>query len=93
MMPERPDQAMEEGMVTPDNRVEYLANTLDMVWKRGRDNNSIDFYSLAQSLVKDMFDSEETTPEIPGFEGTRDALDALEEGFVRKLQHRAGIIK
>jgi len=93
MMPERPDQTMEEGMVTPDNRVEYLAHALDMVWKRGRGNNSIDFYSLAQSLVKDMFDSEETTPEIPGFEGTRDALDALEEGFVRKMKHRAGITK
>jgi len=93
MMPERPDQTMEEMMVTPDNRVEYLANTLDMVWKRGRGNNPIDFYSLAQSLVKDMFDNEETTPEIPGFEGTRDALDALEEGFVRKMKHRAGIVK
>jgi len=93
MMPERPDQTMEEGMVTPDNRVEYLAHALDMVWKRGRGNNSIDFYSLAQSLVKDMFDSEETTPEIPGFEGTRDALDALEEGFVHKMKFRAGIIK
>ena len=32
-------------------------------------------------------------PEMPGFEGTRDALDALEEGFVHKMKVRAGIIK
>jgi len=32
-------------------------------------------------------------PEIPGLEGTRDALDALEESFVNKMKFRAGIIK
>jgi hypothetical protein len=93
MMPERPDQTMEEAMVTPDNRVEYLANALNHVWNMGTGRNKIDLHSMAQSLIDDMFDSKETTPEIPGFEGTRDALDALEEGFVRKMKHRAGLIK
>jgi hypothetical protein len=35
-----------------------------------------------------------SAPEIPGFEGTKDKLDDLfESQFVRKMQHRAGIIK
>jgi hypothetical protein len=35
-----------------------------------------------------------SAPEIPGFEGTKDKLDNLfESQFVRKMQHRAGIIK
>jgi hypothetical protein len=35
------------------------------------------------------------TPEIPGFEGTKDELDNLfeEEYQKRQWQHRAGIIK
>ena len=52
------EQPMEEAMVTPDNRVEYLAHTLDMVLKRGRGNTQIDLKALAQSLVDDMFDQE-----------------------------------
>ena len=52
------EEPMEEVMVTPDNRVEYLAHTLDMVWKRGKGNNQIDLKALAQSLVDDMFDQE-----------------------------------
>jgi hypothetical protein len=35
-----------------------------------------------------------SAPEIPGFEGTKDKLDDLfESQFVRKMKHRAGIIK
>ena len=62
------EEPMEEAKITADNRVEYLTNTLDMVWKRGKGNNQIDLQSLAQSLVKDMFDQEsmqESLNDIP----------------------------
>ena len=52
------EEPMEEAMVTPDNRVEYLANALSQVWNMGTGNNKIDFHSMAQSLVDDMFDQE-----------------------------------
>lgn len=45
----------EETRISEDNRVSYIASTLDMVWKRGKGNNPIDFESLAQSLVDDLF--------------------------------------
>ena len=47
-----------EAMVSPDNRVAYLVNALDHVWNMGKGNNTIDFKSLAQSLINDMFDEE-----------------------------------
>jgi hypothetical protein len=44
----------------------------------GSGKNDIDFKSVAQSLCDDMFgDPEENTDEIPGFKGTKDALDDL----------------
>ncbi len=52
------EEPMEEAMITPDNRVDYLENTLDTVWKMGKGNNPIDFKDMAQSLVNDMFDEE-----------------------------------
>lgn len=52
------EEPMEEAMVTPDNRVEYLANALSQVWNMGTGNNKIDLHSMAQSLVDDMFDQE-----------------------------------
>jgi hypothetical protein len=52
------EEPMEEAMVSPDNRVDYLANALDHVWKMGKGNNTTDFTSLAKSLVGDMFDDE-----------------------------------
>lgn len=52
------EQPMEEAMVTPDNRVEYLANALSHVWNMGTGKNKIDLHSMAQSLVDDMFDQE-----------------------------------
>jgi len=47
---------IKEARISSDNRVEYLQHVLDMVWKRGRENNQIDLKSLSQSLVDDMFD-------------------------------------
>ena len=47
-----------EAMVSPDNHVAYLVNALDHVWNMGKGNNLIDFKSLAQSLINDMFDEE-----------------------------------
>ena len=74
------EEPMEEVMVTPDNRVEYLTNTLDMVWKRGKGNNQIDLQSLAQSLVKDMFD------EKPMQESVIAEADAIVEAWNAKKQ-------
>jgi len=52
------EQPMEEARVTPDNRVEFLANALSHVWNMGTGKNKIDLHSMAQSLVDDMFDQE-----------------------------------
>lgn len=94
IFPEQPEQTMEEAKVTPDNHVAYLANALQHVWNMGKGNNTIDYKSMAQSLVNDMF-GEESTPEIPMFKGTKAELDDLFESeyFKRQWQHRAGIIK
>lgn len=46
---------LQEAKVTPDNRVAYLANALESVWNRGTGNNSIDYNSMAQSLIDDLF--------------------------------------
>jgi len=47
---------LEEAMISPDNRVDYLENALGHIWNMGRGNNNIDLKSMAQSLVNDMFD-------------------------------------
>jgi hypothetical protein len=52
------EEPMEEAMVTPDNRVEFLANALGHVWNMGTGKNKTDLHSMAQSLVDDMFDQE-----------------------------------
>lgn len=52
------EEPMEEAMVTPDNRIEFLANALGHVWNMGTGKNKIDLHSMAQSLVDDMFDQE-----------------------------------
>jgi hypothetical protein len=61
------------------------------------DNEDTDERSEIQQdidRIEDALKYIELTPEIPGFEGTRDALDNLfESDFVRRMQHRAGIIK
>jgi hypothetical protein len=49
-------ESLKEAMISPDNRVNYLENALGHVWNMGRGNNNIDFQSMAQSLVNDMFD-------------------------------------
>ena len=48
-----------EAKITPDNRVNYLAHTLETIWLRGRNNNKIDYTSVATSLIEDMFGSDE----------------------------------
>lgn len=92
------DLAMEEAKVSPDNHVDYLAHSLEYIWKMGKGNNTIDFKDMAKSLVNDMFgdDSETETPkDIPGFEGTSDALDNLgireeEESFMKMRAGKDG---
>lgn len=58
------EELMEEAMVSPDNRVAYLVNALGHVWNMGKGNNTIDFKSLAQSLINDMFDEETTEEDV-----------------------------
>jgi hypothetical protein len=72
------DLAMEGSMVSSDNRAAYLENALKHVWNMGKYGNDINFEGMVGSLINDLFgDEEENTDEIPGFKGTRDALDDL----------------
>lgn len=48
-----------EAKITPDNRVNYLAHTLETIWQRGRNNNEVNYASVATSLIEDMFGSDE----------------------------------
>ena len=101
MMPERPDQTMEskeeieEGTwsVMPERIPEFI-KAIEALKEEFHavvgDDTVFDHLDGAIESAKSLMGP---APEIPGFEGTRDALDALEEGFVRKMQHRAGIIK
>ncbi len=38
-------------------RVDVLAKALEDVWNMGKDNNSIDFKDMAQSIMDDMEDN------------------------------------
>jgi hypothetical protein len=83
------DLAMEDTRVSSDNRIDYLENALTTVWGMGRGNNKIDLKSMAESLINDMFgekEEEEDTDEIPGFKGTRDALDDLKLESLDELE-------
>ena len=75
------DLAMEEDAGVPSDtsdKLDYLEDLFSKVYKMGRLEAPIDFKMLAKSTVNDMFgDEEENTDEIPGFEGTTDALDNL----------------
>lgn len=44
-----------QAKISPDNRVAYLTSALDHVWKMGTGKNSIDYQSLAQSIIDDLF--------------------------------------
>jgi len=82
------NQEVEEAMVNPNtsDRVSYLENVLDMVWKRGKGNNPIDFKDLAQSIVNDMFDDlEETLNEnfIQGDETVKNQLKTYFEEMAK----------
>ena len=57
------------------------------------DDTVFNHLDAAIEAAQDLM-SMDKAPEIPGFEGTRYKLDNLfEEQFVRKMKHRAGIIK
>lgn len=45
-----------EVKVSTDTRVDFLAHLLQHVWNMGTGKNSIDFTSVAQSAINDMFD-------------------------------------
>ena len=101
MMPERPDQTMEakkevkEGTwsVMPERIPEFI-KAIEALKEEFHavvgDDTVFDHLDRAIESAKSLMGP---APEIPGFVGTRDALDALEEGFVRRMQYRAGIIK
>lgn len=46
---------LQEARITPDNRVDYLAHALEIVWNRGTGKNTVDYNSMAQSLIDDLF--------------------------------------
>ena len=79
------DLAMEEDAGVPSDtsdKLDYLEDLFSKVYKMGRLEAPIDFKMLAKSTVNDLFgDEEENTDEIPGFEGTSDKLDYLEDLF------------
>ena len=55
------EENLEETRVNPNtnDRVNYLAHTLEYIWNMGKGNNSIDFKDLAKSTVGDMFGDDE----------------------------------
>ena len=55
------EENLEETRVNPNtnDRVNYLAHTLEYIWNMGKGNNSIDFEDLAKSTVGDMFGDDE----------------------------------
>lgn len=43
-----------EPQILPENVAEYLAHTLEYVWKLGRGNNSVDFKGMAETLKSEI---------------------------------------
>ena len=80
------EEPMEEAMVTPDNRVEFLANALGHVWNMGTGKNKIDLHSMAQSLVDDMFDQESMQENV-----LREADDIVAAYAEKKTQKEADL--
>ena len=104
MMPERPDQTMENKDKIKEGTWSVLPNRIPEFIK-AMENIKEEFHSVvgddtvythldaAIDAAKDLM-SMSSAPEIPGFEGTRAALDDLfEEQFIRQMKYRAGIIK
>jgi len=90
---------IKEGVwsVVPDRIPEFIKAIEDIKEKYHGIVGSDDVYNgldAAIDAAKDLM-STEKAPEIPGFEGTRAALDDLFEAeqIKRQWQHRAGIIK
>jgi len=50
------NEKLKESRISPDNRVPYLDNVLRHVWNMGTGKNKIDYTSLAQSIIEDLFD-------------------------------------
>jgi len=101
MMPERPDQTMNENKSEEEDVFRDWIS--DMLKYKSYDEvvKTVNRY-LKDALMDDELvakvkaeKNKKPTPEIPGFEGTQDALDNLfeEEYQKRQWQHRAGIIK
>jgi hypothetical protein len=44
-----------EPKISPENVADYLAHTLEYVWKLGKGNNEVDFKDMAQALKSDIF--------------------------------------
>lgn len=45
-----------EARISPNDRIDYLANALGHVWNMGTGKNTIDYNDMAQSLISDLFD-------------------------------------
>ena len=96
MMPERPEQTMEEGNLG-HNEIASLEpeGRFWIVSWRGMDGPKEKVFTDEDEAREFMDNLNKPTPEIPGFEGTRAALDDLFEAeyIKHQWQHRAGIIK
>ena len=105
MIPERPEQTMENKDKIKEGTWSVLPNRIPEFIK-AMENIKEEFHSVvgddtvynhldaAIDAAKDLM-SMDSAPEIPGFEGTRAALDDLFEAeyIKHQWQHRAGIIK
>jgi hypothetical protein len=98
-----------EAMMTIAEEIDKMGGDYGYIWDNENGewitipNNGIGRMAKDLELnlahLKDKFammpERPDQTPEIPGFEGTRAALDDLfeEEQFIHKMKYRAGIIK
>ena len=104
MMPERPDQTMEnknkikEGTwsVLPARIPEFIKameNLKEEFHSVVGDDTVFNHLDAAIEAAQDLM-SMDKAPEIPMFKGTRAALDDLfEEQFIHQMKYKAGIIK
>jgi len=71
-------EEIKEAIVSPDEQVSYLTNVLYDVYYKGMHTQDVNFESLAQSLVNNMFS---------------DKAENLDEAFINRMKYKAGIIK
>jgi len=71
-------EEMKEGLSSTEDQVGYLATALYDVWNKGTRKQDVNFESLAQSLINNIFS---------------DKAENLDEAFINRMKYKAGIIK